>query len=148
MNSILRGLEKAIKGILPSETQSGNTGGDCDAVEIMVRRIEQRINFRDRDSARSIRDLLNFISSTNFALRNDTEIEPRSAMRDKQSRHLWIAHSNSETMAGDTRLRYLKDCSSDFVLGPNANFIVGNFDRKILAKLAVFKVIRLSSRSQ
>ena len=108
----------------------------------MVRRIEQRINFSDRDSAGSLRDLLNFVSSTNFALGDDTAIEPWPAMRNKQSRHLRIVHSNSETIAGDTRLRYFKDRSADPVSVPNANLIVGEaFHGEILSKLPVLEVI-------
>src|SRR5277367_879701 len=108
----------------------------------MVRGIEQRINFSDRDLVECLRDLLNFVSSTNFALRDDTAIEPWPVMRNNQSRHLRIIHSNSETIAGDTRLSYFKDRSADRVSVPNANLIVGEtFHGEILSKLSVLEVI-------
>ena len=108
----------------------------------MVCRIEQRINFGDRDPVGAIRDLLNFVSSTNFAFRDDTAIEPWPAMRNKQGRHLGIVHANSEAIAGDAGLRHFKDRSADPVSVPNANLIVGEtFDGEILSKLSVLEVI-------
>ena len=63
-------------------------------------------------------------------------------MRNKQGRHLRIVHSNSEAIAGDTRLSHFKDCSADPVSVPNANLIVGEaFNGEILSKLSILEVI-------
>src|SRR5450432_444462 len=106
----------------------------------MVRRIEQRIDFSDRDLAGSIRDLLNVVSGTNFALGDDTAVEAWLAMRDEQRRHLRIVHSNSEAIAGDARLSDFKDRSADAVPVPDANFIVGEtFNGEVLSKLSVLE---------
>ena len=63
-------------------------------------------------------------------------------MRNKQSRHLRIVHSNSEAIAGDAWLSHLKDSTADPVSIPDANLIVGKtFNGEILSKLPVLEFI-------
>jgi hypothetical protein len=63
-------------------------------------------------------------------------------MRDNQSRHLRVIHSNSEAITRNARLSYLKDGAPDFVSIPDAHFSVREtINREILAKLPILKVI-------
>jgi hypothetical protein len=63
-------------------------------------------------------------------------------MRNEQSRHLRVVHSDSQAVAGDPGLSHLKDSIADPVSIPDANLIVGKtFDGEILSKLSVLEVI-------
>ncbi len=62
-------------------------------------------------------------------------------MRNKQSRHLGIVHSNSESIAGNAGLRHFKDSTADPVAIPDANLVVGKtLNGEILSKLPVLEV--------
>jgi hypothetical protein len=63
-------------------------------------------------------------------------------MRNNQSRHLRIVHSNSEAIAGNTRLSYFEHGSANPVSVLNANLIIGQtLDGEIFTKLSVCEVI-------
>ncbi len=63
-------------------------------------------------------------------------------MRNKQSRHLRIVHSDSEAIAGGAGLSHLKDGGADPVSIPNADLIVGEtVNSEIFSELSVLEVI-------
>ena len=51
-------------------------------------------------------------------------------MRDEQSRHCRLRHSDTHAIAGDARLSYFKECAADPIAISDTNLVIRQaFDR-------------------
>jgi hypothetical protein len=65
-------------------------------------------------------------------------------MRDQECRHLRVVHPYTDAIAGDARLRHLKQRAADPVAISDANLVIGKpIDCQVLAELTVLEVVTL-----
>jgi hypothetical protein len=95
----------------------------------------------DGDTLGSVRNLDDFVSGGDFSFLQNSEVETRPVVGDKQSRHCWHAHSDAYAITGHARLGHLKDRAADPVTISNAYLVIGQaVDRKVLAELTVVEL--------
>ena len=75
----------------------------------MVSRVQKLIDLRDAHMLRTVGYLFNQVPRADLALLENPKIEAGSSMGHHQRRHLLVAHSDAQPIAGDAWLRDLKD---------------------------------------
>jgi hypothetical protein len=107
----------------------------------MIGRIEQRIDFRNGHALSRLSDFNDFVARTHRAFTQHPEVEPWPTAGCQQCRHPRLVHSNTDPIAGNTRLSDLEECATDLITVANAYGIVSQpFDREIFSELTVDEV--------
>src|SRR5271165_5699790 len=110
----------------------------------MAWKVKQPIDFGNTDLFRPVSDFHDLISGPDLAFFDDSEIKPRTLMRNEQGRHLRIPHAYANSVASHSRLGHLEYRITNPVTIPKADLIVGEaVNRKVLAKLSVLEVVLL-----
>src|SRR5580704_8532400 len=110
----------------------------------MARQIKQSINFLDSDVLRAVGNLHDLIARADLPFFKDTAIKAWPLMRDQERSHLRVVHPYTDAIAGDARLRHLKQRAADPVAISDADFVVGKaIDRQVLPELTILKVVAL-----
>ena len=108
----------------------------------MIGRIEERVDLCDGHSLLPLSHLHDFVAGADLAFLQHAQVEPRPSARCQQCRHPGLVHSNADAIAGDARLRDLKQRAADLIPVADAHGIVGqSFDGEVLAELSVDEVI-------
>jgi hypothetical protein len=142
MNSAFAGSEQCLERVSPSGAERRDASRNRNAAGVVVGKIQQRINFSDRDPPRPISNLEDLVPGANLPLLEHAEIEPWPSVRNNQSRHLRIVHSNPEPITCDARRCHFKDRAPDFVPVSNAHLVVRQtVDGEILSKLSVLEIV-------
>src|SRR5271165_3181016 len=104
----------------------------------MIRKVEKRIDLKDRHSLLSFPHLHDFVARAHFAFLKNAEVESRTATGGQECRHLGLVHPNTNSIAGNSGLRDFEECAPDPIPVSDAHRIIGqSFDCKIFAELAV-----------
>src|SRR6516164_3341577 len=107
----------------------------------MTGRVQQRINLNDGHALGTRCNLHDLFTGFDLSLLDDAKIKTGSAMRHEQCRHLRFVHADADPIAGDPRLRHLKDGTSDAIAIPDANLAIGQpVDGEILPELAIAEI--------
>src|SRR5579871_4217606 len=116
-------------------------------VQWMAGQIKQPIDFLDGDTLRAISNLHDLVACTDLPFFKDTAIKAWSLMRDQECGHLRIVHPYTDAIAGDARLRYLKQRAADPEAISDADLVIGKaIDGEVLAELAILEVVTLELR--
>src|ERR1700733_10445069 len=142
MDPVFVGPEQCLERVSPPRTERRDASGNRNAAGIVVGKIQQRVNFSDRDPLRPIGNLEDFVPGANLPFLDHAEIEPWPSVRNHQGWHLRIVHSNPEPIACDARRCHFKDRAADFVSVSNAHLVVRQtVDSEILSKLSVLEIV-------
>ena len=110
----------------------------------MAWQVKQSIDFGDTHLFRPVGDLYDLISRTDLTFLDHPEIKSRTLMRNKQRRHLRIAHANANAVASHSRLRHLEYRATDPITIADADFIIWKaVNGQVFAKLSVLEVVPL-----
>jgi hypothetical protein len=140
--AIRRLLEHRSERTFPAFTQGRNPQRAFQLRTGMSRQVQQSVDLCDCDPFRAIRDFYDVVARANFSFLQNAEVESRPVMRDQQRRHAGFVHPQTDTVAGDARLRHLKECAANAVPVANANLAIGkSFDGEVFAELAEGEII-------
>src|SRR4051812_11509109 len=104
----------------------------------MVWRVEKRVDLGDSHALCRLADLHDLVTGDHVALAKNPEVESRPAARGQQCGHPRLVHPNADAIAGDARLRDLKQRAADLIAVTDAHRIVRqSFDCEVLSELSV-----------
>jgi hypothetical protein len=110
----------------------------------MAGQIKQSINFPDSDVLRAVGNLHDLVACADLPFFKDTAIKAWPLMRDQECRHLRVVHPYTDAIAGDARLRHLKQRAADPVAISDADLVIGKaIDCQVLAELTILEVVTL-----
>jgi hypothetical protein len=102
----------------------------------MIRKVEKRIDIRDRHSLLDLPHLHDFVTRAHFAFFKNAEVVSRSATGGQQRRHSGLVHPDANAIAGNSGLRDFEECTPDPIPVADAHRVIGQtFDCEIFAEL-------------
>jgi hypothetical protein len=108
----------------------------------MMAQVEHRVDLGDGHTLWAIGDLHDLVSGFHLSFLQHAQVKARFLMCDEQRSHLRVVHADADPVAGDTRLRDLKEGAADAVLVADAHLLVGQaLDGKILPELSEHEVV-------
>ena len=122
VDGFLRG--QRFEGTFPSRAERRYPQRALQLIGGMSRQIEQRVDIRDGEALRPVRDLYDLVAGADLALLEHPEIEPRPVVRHQQGGHPRLVHPNADPVARHPRLRDLEQRAADAIAVADADLVV------------------------
>jgi hypothetical protein len=107
----------------------------------MIRPVEECVNLCDGHPLVHLTYLDDFVSRAYFTFLQNAEVESWSSARCQQRGHARLVHPNAHAIAGNARLRNLKERAADAITITDAHGVVRQpLNSKVLPELSVGEV--------
>jgi hypothetical protein len=134
--------QQRLKRTFPTRTQRWNAQRTLQLLSSMARKIEQCVSISHRDALGTIRYLFDCIACANLTLLEYAEIETGAVMGNEKSRHVWLIHSNAQSIARYAGLRDFEKSAADSIAVADAHPIIRQIlYREVFAKLPKDKIV-------